>query len=350
MTTVATRRSSIISGIGQEDGDRSARRRRRRSNLVVDLRRHAHRRRRTTCWWKAHLRRWFAVQTVTRREAPCRSRWRPPHDRHRHRAPSQDVKDTLNDYTGSDGNDAELQQFIDALSDVVEYIAGPVRPQQFVDEWHDGVAPTLILLYNRPLLSVDSVTEYSGVQSVHPELSSRRVRGPTSDAYGYFVRYDLGTIQRTAYGVPTWFASLPWWTQRTPGLGRVAVASTQSGYGQGRVKVTYTAGKCHRPGLRQAGDARPDPASTTSRRSRPARTAYQRVGAVDDHARSPAHDGDGLPRPEPHQGTSRSRARQAGASFRVSVAQLDRRRPRRRTAVHAHPSRPSRPIRCRRTS
>lgn len=154
----------------------------------------------------------------------------------------EDVKDALNDYTGSAGNDAELQQFIDAMSDVVEYIAGPVRSQQFVDEWHSGGSDT-ILLYNRPLISVDSVTEYSGVVSY--TLNEQPPGSGSQDAFGYFVRYDLGTIQRVAYGVPSWFASLPWWTQRTPGW--VVAAPTKSGYGQGRVKVTYTAGRATVP-------------------------------------------------------------------------------------------------------
>ena len=56
--------------------------------------------------------------------------------------------------------DDELQGFIDAATEIVEFQTGPIRRQTFT-EVHNGGGPTIVL-DNPPVISVTSVTEYVG--------------------------------------------------------------------------------------------------------------------------------------------------------------------------------------------
>lgn len=134
-------------------------------------------------------------------------------------------------------NDAELQQFIDETSDIVEYIVGPVR-SQVLTEWHDGMT-SKILLHKRPIDSIQTVTEYVGTQAY---VLTQQTPGVTGlDAFGYFAYLERGVIERTAYGMPAWFAALPWWTAKTPGW--FTATPMRAGSGTGRVRVDYTVGR-----------------------------------------------------------------------------------------------------------
>jgi hypothetical protein len=134
--------------------------------------------------------------------------------------------------------DAKIRRTLGAVSDVVENIVGPVRPKDFV-EWHEG-GSARILLERRPVLEITDVVEYQGTVSQALTNQSPDAAGAL-DAFGYFAYLDEGIVERTAYGVPTWFSALPWWSSTSPGW---LVASTaRLGYGNGRVKVTYTAGR-----------------------------------------------------------------------------------------------------------
>ena len=152
------------------------------------------------------------------------------------------IKDRLGLSGSTDGlQDSILLGYIDSCSDVVEHIVGPVRGTTY-DEWHDGTTAE-ILTFNRPIISITSVTEYVGTLSY---ALTEQIPGQSGlDAFGYFVFYDEGRIQRTAYGLPTWFAALPWWTQRTPGW--MTSAPMKYGTGMGRVQVVYTAGRATVP-------------------------------------------------------------------------------------------------------
>lgn len=55
---------------------------------------------------------------------------------------------------------AELQTFIDAATTLVEFVTGPVVPKQYTEN-HNGGGETIVL-YNAPVMQVDSVTEYVG--------------------------------------------------------------------------------------------------------------------------------------------------------------------------------------------
>lgn len=72
------------------------------------------------------------------------------------------ISETL-DYlnmTGDTSHNTELQRFIEGADPVIEDIVGPVNPAS-VTEWYDGGAPYIVLRKN-PVVSVNTVTEYSG--------------------------------------------------------------------------------------------------------------------------------------------------------------------------------------------
>lgn len=148
-----------------------------------------------------------------------------------------DVKPRLNIDLADTSHDAELVQFIAEVSDVVEYIVGPVRSAPFT-EWHPGMTPQILLL-RHPIDTVTSVTEYVGTVSYTLTQQSPDTGG--LDGFGFFLYPDEGIVERTAYGMPCWFAALPWWTQRSPGW--ITAAPQRYGSGIGRVKVVYTAGR-----------------------------------------------------------------------------------------------------------
>lgn len=91
----------------------------------------------------------------------------------------EDAKEHLN-ITDST-HDVELQGFIDASTQFVTYITGPVVPTTFTNEVHDGGWPTIVL-FNPPIISVQSVTEHLGPTSYALSLQPP---GSTSDNYGY---------------------------------------------------------------------------------------------------------------------------------------------------------------------
>ena len=152
-----------------------------------------------------------------------------------------DVKPRLGIDAADTTHDPVLTQYIDEVSDVVEYIVGPVRSTAYT-EWHDGMTSD-ILLFRRPVDTITSVTEYVG--TVAYSLTQQTPGSSTLDAFGYFLYPEEGIIQRTSYGMPTWFAALPWWTQRTPGW--VTSLPMRYGTGLGRVQVVYTAGRSSVP-------------------------------------------------------------------------------------------------------
>ena len=138
-------------------------------------------------------------------------------------------------------DDVLLQQFVDAVSDVVEYIAGPVRSTPYT-EWHAGSTGEILLL-RRPVLTVTSCTEYSGLVSFPLTQQSPDLGG--LDAFGFFLYPEEGILERTAYGMPAWFCALPWATANTPAWLSAQMARSSSS--QGRVQVVYTAGRATVP-------------------------------------------------------------------------------------------------------
>ena len=92
-----------------------------------------------------------------------------------------DTKLQLNIPTSDTTQDVELLSYIDAATAVVEWITGPITPRQYVNEVHDGGYP-FVMLFNPPVLSVDSVIEYLGriAYTITPQPL-----GSTVDNYGY---------------------------------------------------------------------------------------------------------------------------------------------------------------------
>lgn len=122
-----------------------------------------------------------------------------------------DVKAHLN--ITSTTNDDEIQGFIDAATEVIENITGPILAKA-VTEWHDGGSYT-ILLTGYPVTSVTSITEYTPTAQVLA-AEPTDTTDPFTD-YGYVIDTAKGEIARTSGGAPTTFL--------------------------GRVKVVYTAGR-----------------------------------------------------------------------------------------------------------
>lgn len=92
-----------------------------------------------------------------------------------------DVHDQLNIPASDTTHDAELQRYLDAADGYIAYRIGPLTPTQFTGEVHDGGWPT-IALFNVPVISIQSVTEYLG-ETAYPLTS--QPPGSTVDNYGY---------------------------------------------------------------------------------------------------------------------------------------------------------------------
>jgi hypothetical protein len=127
-----------------------------------------------------------------------------------------DVKNQLNIPASDTTQDVELVGFIDAATEVVEWITGPITPKVIMGEVHDG-GFYAVMLRNPPVLSVDSVTEYLG--RVNYTITAQPP-GATVDNYGYSLEPGGKLVRRTAAGTV-----MPW-------LG-----------GRSSVIVNYTAGR-----------------------------------------------------------------------------------------------------------
>ena len=95
-------------------------------------------------------------------------------------------------YTG------EMQHFIDGITPVVESITGPVNSATF-DEWYDGGYP-IILVLHPPILTIQTVTEAFGANTVRT-LTEQPLDGVSAvNAYGYTFDPSTGEITRRVSG------------------------------------------------------------------------------------------------------------------------------------------------------
>lgn len=99
--------------------------------------------------------------------------------------------------------DVQLQGYIDAATLRVEKIANIVLPRS-VAETYDGGSATIVLL-KIPILSVTSVTEYSGI--IPYPLTQAANPGAASSPYCYQVDLASGLLVRLASGGVIPFAS-----------------------------------------------------------------------------------------------------------------------------------------------
>ncbi len=92
-----------------------------------------------------------------------------------------DVKTHLNMSLSGTTNDLELARFVDAATGIVEGVIGSVTPTTYTNEPHNG-GSTSIITYHQPVISVQSVTEYTG--NTVWSLTNQAV-GASTDNYGY---------------------------------------------------------------------------------------------------------------------------------------------------------------------
>ena len=130
-----------------------------------------------------------------------------------------EAKDYLQIPSTDRSRDARLIKFIDQLRPVIEGITGPIL-QRLVSETYDGGSPWISLRY-RPVLSVQSVTEY---------------RGPIPYPLTQVPSPDLGTIYSYMFEPPGRIV------RRTVGGGQTSFPN-----GADQVFVTYTAGYAQVP-------------------------------------------------------------------------------------------------------
>lgn len=104
-----------------------------------------------------------------------------------------DAKAHLNIPGTDTSHDAELQGFIDAASEVVNYDAGPQTPMTYTETYRTA-GRSRICLDHVPVIDVQSMTEYVGVQAWTLTLQPP---GSTTDNYGFSIDIpEAGTIVR----------------------------------------------------------------------------------------------------------------------------------------------------------
>lgn len=104
-------------------------------------------------------------------------------------------------------NDGELQGFINAATAQADYWFGPTRRTSYTNEIHDGGWPTIVL-FNAPVLSVETITEYIGPTA---HTLTLQPPGSTVDNYGYSIDDPLSgvIVRRSAAGTPIPFFAGP---------------------------------------------------------------------------------------------------------------------------------------------
>lgn len=104
-----------------------------------------------------------------------------------------DVKAHLNIPTSDTSNDTELGGFIDAASDFITYIAGPVVSTPLTETHRTRGGLYYVMLRQPPVLSITSVVEYVG--TVGYTLTQQQP-GSTVDNWGYSINLASGALVR----------------------------------------------------------------------------------------------------------------------------------------------------------
>jgi hypothetical protein len=125
-----------------------------------------------------------------------------------------EAREYLN-FTSDTSHDTELQRFIDAADPVIEDIVGPVNTVQ-VTEWYDGGRPYIVLRQN-PVVTVDSITEYSGATGTALTATTSPA---DAGSWTYTFDTDDGILYRVTSAGSSFFAN-----------------------GANNVKVVYTVGR-----------------------------------------------------------------------------------------------------------
>lgn len=108
-----------------------------------------------------------------------------------------DVKDFIGIPTAQTSRDTVLQRYIDAATAWATYVSDAIVPTTYTNEVHSGGGPTIIL-FNRPIISVTTVTEYIG--SVGYTLTA--AEAGTNVTYSYSIdNADAGILTRRWNGI-----------------------------------------------------------------------------------------------------------------------------------------------------
>ena len=115
-----------------------------------------------------------------------------------------DVKTYLRTPSGDTSNDAELTNLLYVATDMIEaYCNRPIVPKAVPTESHDGWGGDTIMLWYRPVASIQSVTEYWSTGGAHvlSEVS------PAAPGDGYQLEKRTGRLIRSFDGVwpKPWF-------------------------------------------------------------------------------------------------------------------------------------------------
>ena len=124
-----------------------------------------------------------------------------------------DVKDYLRISTTSD--DTQLQDYIDAVTPVIEDITGPIVNKQYTEVYDGGVSR--IQVRHFPVVSVDTLTEVYG-QTLY--TLTQVTLGSSTSTWSYTFDASTGLIVRRAFNVEAMFP-----------------------IGANNVSITYTAGR-----------------------------------------------------------------------------------------------------------
>ena len=165
-----------------------------------------------------------------------------------------EVKDYLNITSIDRTRDAKLLRFIEQLRPVIEFITGPIV-QRLLQETYDGGNPWISLRY-RPVVSVNSVTEYRG------PIPYPLQQVPTPDLgtiYSYMFEPPGRIVRRTVGGGSTAFPAGPdsVFVSYTAGYATVPPNVTQAACELARVHFQLTQQGRPRPGGSQLDDDEP---------------------------------------------------------------------------------------------
>jgi hypothetical protein len=105
------------------------------------------------------------------------------------------VRAHLNITSVDPAQDAELQGFIMAASEMARDVVGPIVAEQHT-QWFDGGRPSLVPDW-LPLASVQSITEFYGQSQF---VLTEQALGEQETAFGFTVDYDTGHITRRTFG------------------------------------------------------------------------------------------------------------------------------------------------------
>lgn len=108
--------------------------------------------------------------------------------------------------------DAQLNDYIEAASQMVVNRIGQVAGSPTIEEYHDGGVQQIVLRNQAPIQSVTSVLESFG--TVNYTLTQVTLDAASGNAFAYTVELDRGLITRRASGIAVPFA---------PGIGNVHV-------------------------------------------------------------------------------------------------------------------------------